>query len=70
MDIRLLTCVIIRKDGKYLVGTIMGTRELRWSDSAYDAWRTRSLEQAERAVKITGGTMMLFNPAVGQLRVL
>ena len=38
MDIRLLTCVIIRKNGKYLVGRILGTDDLRWSDSPHDAW--------------------------------
>lgn len=68
MDIRKLTCLVIRKDGKYLVGAILGTRELRWSDSCYDAWRTREMEKARKAARITGGTMMLFNPAAGQLR--
>ena len=70
MDIRRLTCVIIQKDGRFLVGTIMGSRDLRWSTDSYDAWRTRDIEQARKAARITGGTMMLFNPAVGQLRKL
>ena len=70
MDIRRLTCVIIQKEGRFLVGTIMGSRDLRWSTDSYDAWRTRDIEQARKAARITGGTMMLFNPAVGQLRKL
>lgn len=70
MDIRRLTCVIIQKDGRFLVGTIMGSRDLRWSTDSYDAWRTRDIEMARKAARITGGTMMLFNPAVGQLRKL
>ena len=70
MDIRRLTCVIIQKDGRFLVGTIMGSQDLRWSNDSYDAWRTRSVELARKAAWITGGTMMLFNPAVGQLRKL
>lgn len=68
MDIRKLTCLIIQKDGEYLVGTILGTRQLRWSGYAYEAWRTRDIEKARKAARITGGTMMLFNPAAGQLR--
>lgn len=70
MDIRLLTCVIIRKNGKYLVGRILGTDDLRWSDSPHDAWRTRNREDARDMARIVGGTMMLFNPAAGQLRIL
>ena len=70
MDIRRLTCVIIQKDGRFLVGTIMGSRDLRWSTDSYDTWRTRDIEMARKAARITGGTMMLFNPAVGQLRRL
>ena len=70
MDIRLLTCVIIRKNGKYLVGRILGSADLRWSDSPHDAWRTRNREAARQMARRTGGTMMLFNPAAGQLRVL
>ena len=46
MDIRLLTCVIVRKNGKYLVGRILGTSDLRWSDSPHDAWRTRDREKS------------------------
>ena len=70
MDIRLLTCIIIRKNTKYLVWRVLGTSELRWSDSPHDAWRTRNKDDARHMARIVGGTMMLFNPAVGQLRVL
>ena len=70
MDIRLLTCIIIRKNTKYPVGRVLGSSELRWSDSPHDAWRTLDREAARDMARIVGGTMMLFNPAVGQLRVL
>ena len=70
MDIRLLTCVIIRKNGEYLVGRIIGTNDLRWSNSPYDARRTRNRDNAQNMAQETGGKMMLFNPAVGQLRAL
>ena len=70
MDIRLLTCIIIRKNTKFLVGRVLGSSELRWSDSPHDAWRTRDKEAARDMARKTGGIMMLFNPAVGQLRVL
>ena len=70
MDIRLLTCVIVRKNGKYLVSRILGTSDLRWSDSPHDAWRTRNREKAEEVARQVGGITMLFNPAAGQLRVL
>ena len=70
MDIRKLTCVIIKKNGEYLVGTILGTLQLRWSRYAYDAWRTRDIEKARKVARITGGTMVLFNPAVGEPKVL
>ena len=37
MDIRRETCIIIRKDGEYLVGTVCYSTELRWSIYAHDA---------------------------------
>ena len=70
MDIRLLTCIIIRKNGEYLVGRILGSEELRWSYSPHDACRTRNREKAEALARKVGGITMLFNPAVGQLRIL
>ena len=70
MDIRLLTCIIIRKNTKYLVGRVLGSSELRWSDSPHDAWRTRDKEAARDMARKTGGIMMLFNHAAGQLRIM
>lgn len=68
MDIRTKTGIIIRKDGKYLVGFVLYSKELRWSDSPYDAWRTRSPEKAGKVARKVGRATMLFNPIVGQLR--
>lgn len=69
-DIRKKTCLIIRKNGEYLVGKILWSTELRWSYSPHDAWRTRNREKAEDMARKTGGIVMLFNPVVNQLRVL
>ena len=69
-DIRKETCLIIRKDGEYLVGKIVYSDDLKWSIYPYDAWRTRSRKRAQRIAQRTGGIVMLFNPIVNQLRVL
>ena len=69
-DIRKATCLIIRKNDEYLQGRILYTRELRWSRSPYNAWRTRDREKAERYALKTGGIVMLFNQVVRQMRVL
>ena len=69
-DIRRQTGIIIRKNGEYLVGRICWSRELKWSDSPYDAWKTRDREEAEAVARATGGVMMLWNPVVKQLRVM
>lgn len=69
-DIREKTCLIIRKNGEYLVGKILWSTDLRWSYSPHDAWRTRNREKAETIARATGGIVMLFNPVVNQLRVL
>ena len=60
------TCIIIRKDGEYLVGTILYSRDLRWSYSAFDAWRTRDREAARRVARVVGGALVLFNPIIGK----
>ena len=70
MDILTKTCIIIRKNGEYLVGTIMYSTDLRWSISPYDAWRTRRKEDAERVARKVGGEMVLFNPIVNQMKVI
>lgn len=70
MDIRRETCIIIRKNGAYLVGTILYSTDLRWSGSHYDAWRTRDMEEARKVARAVGGVMVLFNPIVNQRRVI
>ena len=69
-DIRKETCIIIKKDGEFLVGKICFSNELRWSGSKYDAWRTRNREAAELVAGAVGGTMMLFNPVVNQVKMM
>lgn len=68
MDIRRQTGLIIRKDGEWLVGRIVYSRELRWSTSPWSAWITRNREDAERVARKVGGEMWLFNPVAAQLR--
>ena len=68
IDIRTKTCLIIRKDGEYLVGTILYSRDLRWTYSVFDAWRTRDREAARRIARIVGGLPVLFNPIIGKTR--
>lgn len=70
MDIRRETCIIIRRGPEFLVGTILYSTDLRWSTSPYDAWMTRSREDAERVAGAVGGVMVLFNPIVKQMKEL
>lgn len=70
MDVRSKTRIIIRKNSEYLVGRILGSRDMRWSTSPYEAWWTRDREKAAEIARATGGIMVLFNPIVGQIKVL
>ena len=70
MDIRTKTCIIIRRNGEYLVGTVLYSTDLRWSGSPYDAWRTRNIEKARDVARKTGGVMVLFNPITGEKRLI
>ena len=65
MDIRKQTSLIVAKNGSFLVGFSVF---LRFSQSPYDAWRTRKVETARMVADRIGGELMLFNPVVGQLR--
>lgn len=67
MDIRTLTGIIIRKDGFYLVGRDPFGR-LLWSNSPWDAWRTRRRDHALMVADKIGGTRYLFNPVAGQIK--
>lgn len=70
MDIRMQTCIIIRKHGEYLVGKEYAGGGLKWSTSPYDAWRTRNVDRAREVALKTGGIMILFNPIVKQMKVM
>lgn len=69
-DIRKETCIVIKKDGSYLVGRILWSNDLRWSNSRHDAWRTRSRKAAKKLARRTGGIMVLFNPIVDQEKII
>ena len=68
MDIRTQTGIIIKRGTEFLVGTICYSKELRWTTSPWEAWRTRSRKEAEAVAAKVGGEMWLFNPVAGQLR--
>ena len=68
MNIRMLTQVIVKKGNEFLVGTVMGGTDLKWSASAWDAWYTRDIRKAQRVARAIGGELWLFNPVAGQLR--
>lgn len=70
IDIRTKTAIIIKKNGLYLVGTVMGSTDLRWSTSKYDAWQTRDKKRAQNVARMTGGIMMLFNPIIGKEKTI
>ena len=46
-NIRRCTWLIIKRGPEYLVGRILGTNDLKWSTSTWDAWRTRDRAEAE-----------------------
>ena len=65
------TVLILRKkDGDYLVGTILNSNKLRWSNSPWAAWRTREKQKAVKIAEKTGTEIFMFNPIVGQVRKL
>ena len=68
MDIRKLTGLIVQREKRFLVGTILYSTDLRWSDSPWDAWITRDRAKANRVAQRVGGELVLFNPVAGQLR--
>lgn len=69
-NIRKQTCIVIRKNKRYLVGKEMLQPKLKWSWSKYEAWRTREKKDAAKVARITGGIMVLFNPVTGQEKII
>ena len=67
-DIRKKTGLIIRRGSEYLVGTILFSKDLRWSRDKYDAWITRDRNAASMIARKVGGDVLLFNPVVGQTK--
>lgn len=68
MDARCYTGIIIEKNGEFLVGTVLFSKELRWSNSPYDAWITRQRDKALLVADKVEGRRLLFNPVVGQIK--
>lgn len=70
MNIRLKTCLIVKRGKEYLVDVNQVTRCLDWSVSPYHAWRTRNRESAEMVARKVGGRLCLFNPVAAQTKEL
>jgi hypothetical protein len=68
MDIRLQTGLIVKNEAGYLVGYCEITDKFTWSDSPWDAWRTRVRAKARSVAEKTGCEIYLFNPVAGQIR--
>jgi hypothetical protein len=68
IDIRLETGLIIRKGSEFLVGRCVATGNLKWSDSPWDAWRTRIRADARTVAERIDGEILLFNPIAGQMK--
>ena len=68
VDIRVYTVIIIEKDNKFLVGKEMLSNSLKWSDSPYDAWKTRKKDKACIVSEKVKGNRYLFNPVARQAR--
>lgn len=66
-DVSKHTCLIVRKGVEYLVGWNR-LRGLTWSIYAYDAWQTRDVRAARKVAMKCGGTLMLFNPIIGEIK--
>ena len=62
------TALIVKRGAVFLVGKIPYSHEYRWSNSAYDAWWTRNIEEAKGVAHQLGGDLWLFNAPTGQLR--
>lgn len=69
-EIRKQTCIVIRRNGEYLVGKEMLNTGMKWSWSIYEAWRTRDIEKAREVARRVGGVMVLFNPIVNQKKLI
>lgn len=64
------TVIIIRKNRLWLKGRDMLTREIEWTSSPYEAWKTKDEEQAAEVARRFGGIMVLFNPIINKKRVI
>ena len=70
VDIRTYTRVIIIKNREYLVGREVFSRELKWSTSPWDAWWTRNVEDAAKVANSVSGMLVLFNPVIGETKMM
>jgi len=64
------TVIIIRKNRLWLKGRDMLTREIEWTSSPYEAWKTKDEAQAAEVAQRFGGIMVLFNPIINKKRVI
>ena len=59
---------IIQKGKEYLVGMPYDdTAFMRYSNSTYDAYRTKSFNTAIRVARMIGGKVVVFNRLTGEV---
>lgn len=68
MDVRMKTCLIVKKGNEFVVCRQVGTGNIRWTTSPWEAWNTRIRANARSVAEKVGGEVFLFNPVVGHIR--
>ena len=68
MDIRRMTCLIVKKGNEFVVCRQVGTGLIKWSTSPWEAWSTRIRANARSVAEKIDGEVFLFNPVVGQIK--
>ena len=66
--IRMKTVLIVERDGEYLSRKMLLTGTVMWSNSKWEAWKTRDRDLAEAMAARYGGRLMLFNPIIGRIK--
>lgn len=62
-----LSCWVVRKNRRYLVGIPEGLNAPRYSPYAYEAARIENANDARRVADKVGGNVHKFNPLTGEV---
>lgn len=69
-DIRRHTFCIIRRNGEYMAGRILGSNDIRWTIYAHEAVKTRNRQLAEEIARKIGGIVVLYNDITLETKIL